>query len=463
MKHAFHSFKVAATGRWAVALPVFLLTIPFGVLVSVERENSFNPGSPLSRSILITSAGYFASFLYIFTIQATLLRNRKRELQPLLLCAFVWYSTGAIQGLAAAFYAHSAFGYSAELAGRLPMPTIFTGTALALIAFYFGSIERRRTEDEALRQLNRLMSVDKYALLSADSVARGEALSVLQNVLGPQIQRLQLLLTKDSLNIAGGSRELVSKSREISQALMDQANVIAQAREIGGSEVNEKSKKISFLSGIFPHTLSVRISIIIIALGAFTGQFPRNGLTGVIAGECGALLIGLLLFGLARMVKSRGVEDRRVFLLFSYIIVFLGQALWTYITPKLGFELNNPYPPFYAALKTLYGVYIASIISSLIVETATSLEASKAVSELSRNEMAHLNREQEILEQHIFTTRFGTLQGKISGVIMSLRLLHESQLTDDLAHRRETIMANAKSLLDDALREIAELGKIDAK
>jgi len=463
VKHAFQNFKVSVTGRYAVSLPIFLLLVPFGVLVSNERERLLNPGSYYLDSLLIVVAGFFASFLYIFLAQATLLKSRKRELQPLWKCVFVWYSTGFVQGVAASLYAHYAFRYQFDLAQRTGMTTFYIGTGLALTAFYFGSIDRRRVEDQALQSLEMLLAVDKGEMVSSDAKARADALGVLENVIKPQIEKLQALISGLTTGDSKHASELTLASQELLKATEREAGAVARSRKLSKDQAKLKLKRISFLSGIFPHELSVRISIVLIAFGALTGQLPRNGWEGVLAGEIGAAIIGIVLFILYRVVKRNEGKGRRIFLISSYVLVFLTQALWTQFHSRVGFELRDPYHPLYSAVKTIYGVYVASIVSSLVVDTSTRLERTRSHSDQIREEIAYLTQEQEALEQHLYATRFGTLQGKISGVIMALQLIGATPQTPEFKAKRENLIKDAAALLNDALREIAELGKASAR
>ena len=67
-----------------------------------------------------------------------------------------------------------------------------------------------------------------------------------------------------------------------------------------------------------------------------------------------------------------------------------------------------------------------------------------------------------MLDQHLYSTRFGTLQGKISGVIMALQLIEASSRNSEFYTKREALISNAYNLLDDALREIEALGNSNA-
>jgi hypothetical protein len=80
VKEALERFKVASTGRWAVSIRIYMLTVPFAVLINMERENILNPGNA-TRSFAICMAGEFASYLYIFIAQATLRHANSTRMQ----------------------------------------------------------------------------------------------------------------------------------------------------------------------------------------------------------------------------------------------------------------------------------------------------------------------------------------------------------------------------------------------
>ena len=462
VKRAFHNFTVAVTGRYAVSLPIFLLVIPFGFAIGLEREFQLNPTFPATHAALNVTFGFFTSFLYIFIAQATLLKNRKKTPQPLWRCIFVWFTTGLVQGLSTAIYAHLAFNLAWDLPMRLSMTTFYIGSALALVSFYFGTIERRRVEDIALQRLESLLSVDQGEMAFAEESSRSQALHMLQQVLKPQIEKLQKLTVALRSSDGREAKELAALSQEIAAAIENEADEI-QGREKGGSLKSQLQRgRESLLSGLFPHELSVRISVLLMAFGSFTGQFPRNGLDGVLAGFIGTALIAIVLIFLSKIVKRHLGPERRTYIFLAYLCVFLSQSTWTYLQPSFGFHLQSPYNPFYSGAKTLWGVYIASIVSTLIVQTSGNLDKSKSENERLREEISFLVKEQEILDKHLQTTRFGTLQGKISGVIMALQLIDASSENVAYQIRRDELIENAISLLNDALSEIEKLGQNSA-
>ena len=460
MKNALERFKVAATGRWAVSIRIYVLTVPFALMINVERENILNPGY-LSHAIAICITGELASYLYLFIAQATLLKHRRIKLQSLSKCAFVWFSTGTIKGIFFILYATRAYGYDADFLARIIMPTVFSGFSGALLAFYFGTIDRRRIENRALNSLDELLAVDQGLSFANDAKARSAAIGVLRETLLPQLEKLE-----DSLAAIAGSnsetnvmfKSLAHQSQELGSAIDTEANAIARSRAEDPKK-NRAADEVSFFSAVLPKVISVRVTLTVVILGMFTSQMTRNGPTGVASGLVGAAVLGVVLFILRRLSKKLTGVALRNFVLASFPIVFFTQFIYVSNLSRIGFNLENPYMPWYSAMKTIYGFYIASIIASLIVDTTTHFENSLTENEKLRLEIAKLDREQEALARHLFTTRFGTIQGKISGVTMALQLASNHPSSQSNVMKTQDLVAGAIILLRDATLEIEALNK----
>ena len=457
MREAFKSFSDAATGRWAVSLPAFLLIIPFGALVGVERESAFNPDFPYSQQILIVAAGYFSSFIYIFIAQHLLLGDRKVRKQPLWRCIFVWYSAGAVWGLMSTIYARLAFEDQTGIAARLPLPVFYSGTALALMAYYFGVIDRRRIEAEALRKLELMLETDRDELHHNEIALRKEARIALESNINKQLIELQASLQSPQ-NLRGN---LISPLARLQELSIELATVVKQEitslseRRVNEPSVNEDDEGIPLWRGLFPRVLSVRISMLAIGFGAFVGQFPRNGIEGVIAGEVGTAIIGLALFGLAKLAGGKRFGNFPLFIPFSYLTVFLVQVLWTAMQGPVGFVLNDPYNPFYSGLKTVYGVFLASLISELITSTTDNLGDTRVRNNEINDQISQLSRDQKALKRTLLEARYGEIQGKISGVVMAIRLLQSDAGTIE---RQSQLLLDAQKQLAQALEDISALG-----
>ena len=199
--------------------------------------------------------------------------------------------------------------------------------------------------------------------------------------------------------------------------------------------------------------------MLVVILGASTGQMTRNGPLGVASGLVGAAVLGVVVTGLRQYSKKLSGRKLRNLLIASYPIVFLTQAIYVANLSRIGFDLRDPYAPWYSGMKTIYGFYIASIIASLLVHTTEQLEGSRSENEELRIEIARLDRGQEALRQHIFTTRFGTIQGKISGVVMALQLSAGANSESKSFEKIQELLAGAKQLLIDARHEIDALSK----
>ena len=458
MREALKTFREAATGRWAVSLPAYLLTIPFGTLVGFEREHFFNPNLTNTDKLLTVSAGYFSCFLYIFLVQYLLLRDRKVRRQPLWRCIFVWYSSGAVWGLGSTYYARFIYGDVIPLADRMRLPIFYSGTVLALMAFYFGVIDKRRIEAHARRNLLSMLETDRDELYESESTLRKEARGVLESNISKQLIVLQDLLkvpTSDSKDLATSLGNLQVLSDEMSDAVKVEISSLSKRIKQGNLNASEDNEGISLWSGLLPRVLSVRISLLLIGLGALIGQYPRNGVPGVIAGELGVVMIGIALYGLSRFAKGRSLANFPLFIPFSYLTVFLVQILWTSLQSTVGFELTEPYNPIYAGLKTLYGIFLASLISELIISTSKDLENTKTLNKALIGQISHLSSNQKHLNETLLEVRHGEIQGKIAGVIMAIQLLQSDGKSLD-NHAR--LLEDAQYLLAQALEDISSIG-----
>ena len=460
MKYALERFRVAATGRWAVSIRSFILTIPFVFMINIERENLLNPGN-FTRSLAICIAGELASYLYIFIAQSTLLKHRSEQLQRLSICVFVWFSTGIVKGVFFCIYAVWAFGYEANYLDRILPSTAFSGISLALLAFYFGTIDRKRIESKALHSLDQFLAVDQGIKIANDAKARINLIQVLKETLIPQIEKLENTLS-GTYPVNTKTETLITSLSHQSKQLLDtiefQSQVIARSRA-KGPQGNRAFREISLFQGFIPKVISVRLTLVVVVLGMSIGQLTRNGALGVASGLVGAAILGIVVFSLRMFSKTLGGKKLTYLVLASFPIVFLTQIIYVANLSRIGFNLENPYIPVYSAMKTVYGFYLASIVASLVVDTSDDFKNSAGEHEDIRLSIANLDLEQAVLDNHLFATRFGTIQGKITGVTMAIQILINQQSKSLSAEKIEEILSDAIKLLSDAHIEIKELNK----
>ena len=461
MREALERFRVAATGRWAVSIRSYILIVPFAMAINVERENVLNPGN-FATSLAICLAGEFASYLYLYLAQATLLKHRRERLQRLSTCIFVWFSAGTVKGIFFTLYAVVAYGYDPDFLARAFVPTMFSGFSCALLAFYFGTIDRRRIESKALNSLGEFLNADQELGQSDIERARIEAVRALRETLAPQLEKLEDSLSRLSHANAESQdlfTSLARESAELGDQIEVEAQTISKSERIEAPQGRRAPHEISWLSGLIPQVISVRITLIVYILGMTSGQLTRNGALGVASGLVGAVILGAVVFCLRVSSKKLSGGKRTRFIFASFPIVFLTQMFYVSNLSHIGFILDDPYTPWYSALKTIYGFYIASIIASLIVDTSSEFKYSVTESDKMRLRLAMQENEQEALNRHLFATRFGAVQGKITGVTMALQLLSNQSLRTSDPKKNEELISGAISILRDARLEIAALGR----
>jgi len=459
VKSALQRFRYAATGRWAVSIRTYLVLIfPFGFLTSIEREQLLNVVG-ISQAATIAFAGELAASLYLFLAQLFILGDRKTKLQPLSRCIFVWVSTGLVRGGFTAVYAQWAFGYQLDLPIRLPAAILFTAGAMAVSAFYFGTIERKRLETQALHSLGGVLHQEHSGLNDLEVEKRRQVLSVFEAQLLPQVSALrsgiQKLLAGQDQNSEQGLHQLLTQSQEISKAINKQKLEYERGSKSASGEYNSELQ-IPYWSQLVPKIISIRLTFFVLLLGASTAQFPRNGIKGVAAGVIGAFFITSILLPLSILIKK--YPSHRNFLMpLGFAAAFSVQYIFNLLQPTLGFVLNNPYTPWYSGLKSVYGVYISSVIASLLVNTGREFEGANIKGSNLRDAIHLLSLRNEVIDQSIFDTRFGTLQGKIAGVTMALHLMDTQSLGQISAARKKELLESANELLGESMRTIESL------
>ena len=467
MRAGWENFKLVASGRWSISFIGFLITVPFGVIVSIERELTFDPDGDLYRAFLITCAGYFVTFLYIFIVQATILRNRVQKAVPIARCILIWYSAGLVYGISTAIYAKFAFASDWWILERTVMPTLYIGAALALTAYFLGTIGRLREENRAFNNLESFLLSDSKGLTLSEDASYQNATTVYATLVRPEVKKISTVLYTLENNmiyahLKSQIARLQDQSQELKRILDGRIGLQLSKTSDPLDSWNLRNNEVSLFSEILPRHISVRISFFVIVLGAVTGQFPRNGIAGVVAGLTGSIIIGIGLFVLSRLYK-KSIVQRHVSLRFLFFfLAFALQVLWTFMQPYVGFDLNDPYNPFYSGAKTIYGVYMASIIASLIVMNA---EQKGIHFERSRRLLSEFERrtgEMEVSEERILELRYGTLLGKLGSVSLAMNLLETSEEIGQRTLDIEVVLREASELLDESISILKVMTDVSA-
>jgi hypothetical protein len=428
--------------------------MPFGFLTSIEREQSFNNTS-ITQAVVIAVGGELACALYLFVMQSVLLGNRYQRLQSLRRCLLLWFGAGFVRGVFTAVNANWSFGYDYAFISRLIPSMIYTGVTMALVAFFFGSIERKRIEIKALNSLDQILQTDQVNLIAAEGQQKVVARQLFQNQILPQINSLQdglNALLKETQNQTDSRKlkTLYEQSVAIANSLQSQKGNHQSQQPIDPQSKSDRNSP-SYWSALIPRTLSVRITFIALLLGSFSGQYSRNGIEGVKAGFVGAVIVTAYIFPLAQIIK-RNMRFKSVAYFLGYMGAFVLQAVYNLTLLKLLFELDNPYAPWYSAIKTTYGLYVASVIASMLVLVQGSFKnLIESGTQLEKNvDLLHLQN--LALEQSITESQFGTLQGKISGVSMALHLMSSMEAIDQ--KRKTELLSGASQLLSESLNSL---------
>ncbi|MEI6812195.1 MAG: hypothetical protein WCK72_05355 [Actinomycetes bacterium] len=462
MKEKFEIFKQSVTGRWCVSVISAAPLIPLGFAFALERESVLAPGRT-GQQIMICVAGDLVGYFYLFVMQMVFLRTRYQKAQNFWLCVFIWSSTGLVRGLLADFYAHSVLNLPSHLAPRMINSAAFTGCSLLLAAFYFGTISQRRVKNHALNSLNGLLEIDSSQIEESHIQARKQAISGFQSALEPRIKQLQTL--------ASGIEKL-GTTQELNDAI---ARLKVQTQQLDWqlkSEVSKMEKnsfttmqarenvltRSPYMKGAFPSILSVRTSFVVLLLGGIVGQAFRNSLAGILVAIISSLLIITFLAASREVLRRfKSPIDSWIFP-FVYLGVFGIQYFYSSFTAHPQFHLHAPYNPWYSGVKTIVGVYIASLISTLLAQQE---DVFIRLAKKNQTRLIH-DKANEAAAQDmtrvVVATNFGEIQGKVSGVIFALNLLTNSAEGGGFKPELTGYIANANALLTDAISDIRHLG-----
>ena len=463
VKRFFQNFLVATTGRWTISLPSVAVFLPFSFLYSLERESMLNVGT-FRTQLMIVTAGELAGLLYIFLIQATLLSSRKERRQSFMLCMFVWFSSGIVSGLVSEFYGRYTVGTDSHLLTRIANSSFTSGLGLGILAYCFGSVNKLKTEKDVFHSLQLLLSEDSSQLHQSRQKATELAISNLNESLLPKVLQLQNLTsdlkrngTSESLAVA--LHVLEEQAKDLHLELNLTLSEIKGSHALPDSKSADTSAPMKLMAGPFPRNLSVATSFMVLALGATLAQSTRNGLMGAFVGILSSVIIVAVLYTLRTFGKSLNSVGTGWFNAVSYILVFGVQYLTTSTVQNYLTSLPYPYQPWYSALKTFCGVYLASLISTLVIEQNRSVDIMKIESLKQRERVEDLSISNDQIQQLTASTLVGAIQGQISGVIMALNVLTNTHGFQDSKRDLSKFIAKTSDLLGDAISEIQQAGK----
>ena len=446
-------------------MPSMLLYLPISFIFALEREFALAPGS-FSDQLKIVLAGELTSFLFLHISSLTLLRNRKIKQQSLILCFFVWATTGVIRGFFAEFYATSILGFDSHAALRILVSVLFSTLGLAFAAYSFGSIYELETKKAALRSLNGFISSENIGLNAEQIAMKEEAIITLQQTLIPKVIQLQRLT-------AGLKKYELSQPLALSLfSLEEQAHRLVYQMRVNLDNLesipNPRSGVVSriFSSSrttlnFWPNLISVKLSFSVLLIGGVVVQFGRNTIIGALCSILGSVISVVTLLVFDRISKRTLISRRSFVVACTLFTIYVFHYLYSsQIVPAL-FDLARPLDPWYSATKVTLGVYFASLFLSFLKADSLLLKNMSSESTNSRVILDLKSSKNELLDVVNTTTNQGELQGHISGVIMALNLLTKDEDTFLSSKDPSGIINNANTLLSNAIAEIQNLSVKD--
>lgn len=461
MKQIVNNFILMSTGRWAVSLISISSCLPFILFFSLELETNLDIQS-FSTQLMAASSGVMVALLFLFLCQSTFLSNRREEKQNFVTCLVIWFATGAIQGLVTDGYAYSVLKENSHTLNRVASSSLTTGLILGLTAYWFGIIDKIRTENIALRRLDDFLTIDRSQINSVQIESQDLTKSHLQHALLPKVTQIKELASelKDSAPSSASTKSLAEIEN---QAGILYADLDARLQQLNESdwefEPNRvvQTRRIEFMTGIFPKEISVATSFLFLFCGAIISQSTRNGLKGALAGSISALLILFTLVSLRAVQSKLGLLQKTWFIPVTYSIIFLVQYTYGALVQGLLIELPNPYPALYSTLKTLSGVYLASLLTTLFNIQTKHYSTLTDENIRLRSNLKRLDESADQVHQLSTSALVGEVNGKISGAVMALNMLKTNTLIGSMSHDIGEFLQDTKKLVVGALEEVQKI------
>jgi hypothetical protein len=338
----------------------------------------------------------------------------------------------------------------------LILTVLYTSGAMAMSAFYFGRIAQKRLETQALRSLDQLVIEQLSQLELLEDQKRRQLISAFEKQLLPQVFILQSEIQRlRSERVAAPQQllqQLLEQSYKISESILSKKE---EYEEIDRSSIKEHNPQLSntFWLILAPNVFSPPLTFFLISLGATIGHAPRNGIVGMATGFIAAAVITSFLFPISLRIRRRR-KNHKLLILLGFLGTFSLQFLFTHLQPSLGFQLKHPFPAWYSGLKSVYGVYLASVFTTLLIQARKEYFGAKGNFSKLKKVARELIVIHEIIDKSLFETHFGSLQGKIAGVTMALHLMNSQEIDQIEYSRKEELLQSANKLLGECILTI---------
>jgi signal transduction histidine kinase len=455
------------TGRWAASFKAWAYLSAIGSLGTISRTYTLLDITH-KQSILIALAIFVISSPFYLLLSSTLLRKRYTENLSLArvfsFYIIFWLTVSLMEIIITVYVLHK----TAYLGPQLFAPLFPDITGLIASSYLLAEFEKNRQD------LSRLAfaqsTLIKTAQESHDQVIaeRLELISAIQNSVFYQLDALK----KQFSSIRSGSKqnEIQALASELEEYSTNTIRSLSHemAKDTDTRQPIDRlsfigSKKIKPFTASIAPLISFKLSIVtLLVVGSFH-ELSLNGIRGFIFQIVLTLpLLPILFFGekLTRRYSGENLlKGSSVFLLtifFCGYLTFLA-AFWLDLN---NFHLRNEYSFGVFAGRSLASVVVTSMIVTIVEARRKTLSALVAMNEKLQVNLEWMDNRSRELRREIASILHGPLQGRIAGVVMSLRLLDSNSESSESEKVRR--LQEIEELLSTVISDVQELFKVES-
>ena len=453
------------TGRWAASFKAWAYLSAIGSLGTISRTYTLLDITH-KQSILMALAVFIISSPFYLLLSSTLLRKRYTEQLSLArvfsFYIIFWLTVAATEIILTVYVLHK----TAYLGPQLFAPLFPDITGLIASSYLLAEFEKNRQDIGRLAFAQSTLT--KTAQESHDQVIaeRSELISAIQNSVFYQLDALKKQFS--SIRLGSKQNELQALASELEEYSTNTIRSLSHemAKDTDTRQPIDRlsfigSKKIKPFTASIAPLISFKLSIVtLLVVGSFH-ELSLNGIRGFIFQIVLTLPLLPILFVGEKLTRRYSGENllkgSSAFLLTIFFCGYLTfiTAFWLDLN---NFHLRNEYSFSVFAGRSLASVVVTSMIVTIVEARRRTLSELVAMNEKLQVNLEWMDNRSRELRREIASILHGPLQGRIAGVVMSLRLLDSNSESSESEKVRR--LQEIEELLSTVISDVQELFKV---
>lgn len=450
-------FEERLTGRWALSFWQWLFCAPLAVYSSHDRIAKLS-GLSSKEALIISLLTVPFSALAYFIASEFILKTRRTTPQSLerIFSAYVFISifTSFLEMIGSALL----FGQKPLLGTQFLTPIFPNFVVLVATATLISELSDSNSRLNKVSKLGQELTLNDGAINSELEKEKNQLISGIENLLIPQLNKVRMAL--ESAKLSSSRDEKLAAIEAIEEFANKSVRTFSHEiyeKEISNFEppkaLAEKRAKIS--SDIYQPYISIKLVIVFGVLIGGSQNLSLNGIKGLIYNAIAIAVItviGLISNSIMKVLSKSFIEVMYLSFVFHLFLVGLISAIFFKYLQNEVFNLEFKYDTGQVIYRNVVNVLVSSAIVTLIEGRKELVSRAELLNEQIRSQMVLRRRLLIDLRDRIASIIHGQIQGRLSGIALSLRL--QDSTTND--PKKEEEILNLLVLVENELRSILQ-------